>query len=186
MFNPTHIDEQVTLARDVEVITIPFGSKTILKKGEVGQITQALGSSYTVMIGGNLFRIEGKDADAIGKEVLEELDKSHEKDNGHINEQAVWDVMKTCYDPEIPVNIVDLGLIYSCEFNTMDNGSALVEIKMTLTAPGCGMGPVIADEVKQKVKGVPGVGDIKLELVWDPPWDQSMISEAARLQMGLL
>jgi probable FeS assembly SUF system protein SufT len=94
--------------------------------------------------------------------------------------------MKTCYDPEIPVNIVDLGLIYSCEFNTMDNGSALVEIKMTLTAPGCGMGPVIADEVKQKVKGVPGVGDIKLELVWDPPWDQSMISEAARLQMGLL
>ena len=94
--------------------------------------------------------------------------------------------MKTCYDPEIPVNIVDLGLIYSCEFNNMDNNSTLVEIKMTLTAPGCGMGPVIADEVKQKVNGVPGVGDVKLELVWDPPWDQSMISEAARLQMGLL
>ena len=94
--------------------------------------------------------------------------------------------MKTCYDPEIPVNIVDLGLIYSCEFNIMDNNSTLVEIKMTLTAPGCGMGPVIADEVKQKVNGVPGVGDVKLELVWDPPWDQSMISEAARLQMGLL
>ena len=94
--------------------------------------------------------------------------------------------MKTCYDPEIPVNIVDLGLIYSCEFNIMDNNSTLVEIKMTLTAPGCGMGLVIADEVKQKVNGVPGVGDVKLELVWDPPWDQSMISEAARLQMGLL
>ena len=186
MINPTHIDEQVTLTRDVEVITIPFGSKTILKKGEVGQITQALGSSYTVMIGGNLFRIDGKDAEAIGKEALEELDKSHEKENGQINEQAVWDVMKTCYDPEIPVNIVDLGLIYSCEFNTMDINSTLVEIKMTLTAPGCGMGPVIADEVKQKVKGVPGVGDVKLDLVWDPPWDQSMISEAARLQMGLL
>jgi probable FeS assembly SUF system protein SufT len=186
MINPTHIDEQVTLARDVEAITIPFGSKTILKKGEVGQITQALGSSYTVMIGGNLFRIDGKDADSIGKEALEELDKSHEKENGHLNEQAVWDAMKTCYDPEIPVNIVDLGLIYSCEFNIMDNNSTLVEIKMTLTAPGCGMGPVIADEVKQKVNGVPGVGDVKLELVWDPPWDQSMISEAARLQMGLL
>ena len=98
----------------------------------------------------------------------------------------MWDAMKTCYDPEIPVNIVDLGLIYSCEFNIMDNNSTLVEIKMTLTAPGCGMGPVIADEVKQKVNGVPGVGDVKLELVWDPPWDQSMISEAARLQMGLL
>ena len=108
MINPTHIDEQVTLTRDVEVITIPFGSKTILKKGEVGQITQALGSSYTVMIGGNLFRIDGKDADGIGKEALEELDKTHEKENGQINEQAVWDVMKTCYDPEIPVNIVDL------------------------------------------------------------------------------
>ena len=94
--------------------------------------------------------------------------------------------MKTCYDPEIPVNIVDLGLIYSCEFNSMDNGATMVEIKMTLTAPGCGMGPVIADEVKQKVNGIPGVGDVNLELVWDPPWDQSMISEAARLQMGLL
>ncbi len=186
MINPIHIDEQVTLARDVEVITIPFGSKTILKKGEIGQITQALGGIYTVMIGGNLYRIDNKDADAIGKEILEELDNSHEKENGHINEQAVWDVMKTCYDPEIPVNIVDLGLIYSCEFNTMENGSTLVEIKMTLTAPGCGMGPVIADEVKQKVKGIPGVGDIKLDLVWDPPWNQSMISEAARLQMGLL
>ena len=186
MINPTHIDGQVTLTRDVEVITIPFGSKTTLKKDEVGQITQALGGSYTVMIGGNLFRIDGKDADAIGKEVLDSTDKANEKDNGDINEQAVWDVMKTCYDPEIPVNIVDLGLIYSCEFNPMDNDSTLVEIKMTLTAPGCGMGPVIADEVKQKVNGVPGVGDVKLELVWDPPWDQSMISEAARLQMGLL
>ena len=111
MINPTHIDEQVTLTRDVEVITIPFGSKTILNKGEVGQITQALGSSYTVMIGGNLFRIDGKDADSIGKEALEALDKSHEKENGHLNEQAVWDAMKTGYDPEIPVNIVDLGLI---------------------------------------------------------------------------
>ena len=186
MINPTHIDEQVTLERDVEAITIPFGSKTTLKKGEVGQITQALGSSYTVMIGGNLFRIDGKDADAIGKEVLDITDKANEKDNGDINEQAVWDVMKTCYDPEIPVNIVDLGLIYSCEFNSMDNGSTMVEIKMTLTAPGCGMGPVIADEVKQKVNGIPGVGDVNLELVRDPPWDQSMISEAARLQMGLL
>ena len=186
MINPTHIDEQVTLARDVEVITIPFGSKTKLKKGEVGQITQALGGSYTVMIGGNLFRIDGKDADAIGKEVLKSVEKENEKDSEDINEQAVWDVMKTCYDPEIPVNIVDLGLIYSCEFSPMDNNDTLVKIKMTLTAPGCGMGPVIADEVKQKVNGVPGVGDVKLELVWDPPWDQSMISEAAKLQMGLL
>ena len=88
-----------------------------------------------------------------------------------LNEELIYEALRDVYDPEIPVNIVDLGLIYSCEFNTMDNGSTLVEIKMTLTAPGCGMGPVIADEVKQKVKGVPGVGDIKLDLVWDPPWD---------------
>tara|TARA_B110000438_G_scaffold299480_1_gene349727 strand:+ start:655 stop:1215 length:561 start_codon:yes stop_codon:yes gene_type:complete len=185
MINPTHIDEQVTLLRDVEVITIPFGAKTNLKKGEKGHITQALGGSYTVMIGGNLFRIDGKDADAIGKEQLEEVQQSKVIDDSEINEKAVWDVMKTCYDPEIPVNIVDLGLIYSCEFKTIDNGNKLVDIKMTLTAPGCGMGPVIADEVKQKVKNVQGVDEINLELVWDPPWDQSMISEAARLEMGL-
>ena len=186
MINPTHIDEQVTLSRDVEVITIPFGTKTKLKKGEKGQITQALGGSYTVMIGGNLFRIDGKDADAIGKEQTEEIKKTDNSKDVEINEKAVWDVMKTCYDPEIPVNIVDLGLIYSCEFKTKDNGNKLVDIKMTLTAPGCGMGPVIADEVKQKVKNVQGVDDINLELVWDPPWDLSMISEAARLEMGLL
>ena len=186
MINPTHIDEQVPLLRDVEVITIPFGTKTNLKEGEIGQITQALGGSYTVMIGGNLFRIDGNDADAIGKEKYEQVQKSNDIDDSEIDEKAVWDVMKTCYDPEIPVNIVDLGLIYSCEFKIKDNGNKLVDIKMTLTAPGCGMGPVISDEVKQKVKNVQGVDEINLELVWDPPWDQSMISEAARLEMGLL
>ena len=139
MINPTHIDEQVTLLRDVEVITIPFRSKTNLKKGETGQITQALGGSYTVMIGGNLFRIDGNDADAIGKDKPEPAQKSNDIDDSEIDEKAVWDVMKTCYDPEIPVNIVDLGLIYSCEFKIKDNGNKLVDIKMTLTAPGCGL-----------------------------------------------
>ena len=186
MINPTHIDEQVTLERDVEAITIPFGSKTILKKGEVGQITQALGSSYTVMIGGNLFRIDGKDADAIGKEVLDITDKANEKDNGDINEQAVWDVMKTCYDPEIPVNVVDLGLIYSCKISEDKDGGSNVDVKMTLTAPGCGMGDMIASEVKQKIEGVPGSNKVTVELVWDPPWDREMINEAARLQLGML
>ena len=186
MINPTHMDEHVTLLRDVEVITIPFGTKTNLKEGETGQITQALGGSYTVMIGGNLFRIDGNDADAIGKEKSEQVQKSNDIDDSEMDEKAVWDAMKTCYDPEIPVNIVDLGLIYSCEFKIKDNGNKLVDIKMTLTAPGCGMGPVIADEVKQKVNNVQGVDEINLELVWDPPWDQSMISEAARLEMGLL
>ena len=129
MINPTHIDEQVTLLRDVEVITIPFGSKTNLKKGETGQITQALGGSYTVMIGGNLFRIDGNDADAIGKEKPEPAQKSNDIDDLEIDEKAVWDVMKTCYDPEIPVNIVDLGLIYSCEFETKENGDLYGSIK---------------------------------------------------------
>ena len=115
------MDEQVTLSRDVDVITIPFGAKTNLKKGQNGHITQALGGSYTVMIGGNLFRIDGKDADAIGKEKSEEIQKLNNIHSAEISEKAVWDVMKTCYDPEIPVNIVDLGLIYSCKFKTKNS-----------------------------------------------------------------
>ena len=186
MINPTHIDEQVTLSRDVEVITIPFGTKTKLKKGEKGQITQALGGSYTVMIGGNLFRIDWKDADAIGKEQTEEIKKTDNSKDVEINEKAVWDVMKTCYDPEIPVNIVDLGLIYSCEFKTKDNGNKLVDIKMTLTAPGCGMGPSIAQDVENRVSALNGINSVNVELVWDPQWDRDMMSEDAKLQLGML
>ena len=142
------IDEQVVIARDCEATLIPFGNKITLKKGEEGHITQALGGSYTVMIRGNLVRVEGKDADAIGKipEVqpwLEEIET-----DGRANEKAVWDAMKTCYDPEIPVNVVDLGLIYSCDISDEDEGGSFVDIKMTLTAPGCGMGDMIASEVK--------------------------------------
>ena len=137
------------------------------------------------MIGGNLFRIDGKDADAIGKEQTEEIKKTDNSKDVEINEKAVWDVMKTCYDPEIPVNIVDLGLIYSCEFKTKDNGNKLVDIKMTLTAPGCGMGPVIADEVKQKLLSLSGAKAVEVELVWEPQWNQDMMSDAAKLQLGL-
>jgi probable FeS assembly SUF system protein SufT len=98
----------------------------------------------------------------------------------------VWDSMRTCYDPEIPVNVVDLGLIYSCEISNDEDGGSFIEIKMTLTAPGCGMGDMIASEVKQKIAGVPGTSDVKVELVWDPPWDRSMITESAKLQLGML
>ncbi|MBT3477996.1 MAG: putative Fe-S cluster assembly protein SufT [Candidatus Marinimicrobia bacterium] len=180
------IDEQVVIARDCEATLIPFGNKITLKKGEEGHITQALGGSYTVMIRGNLVRVEGKDADAIGKipEVqpwLEEIET-----DGRANEKAVWDAMKTCYDPEIPVNVVDLGLIYSCDISDEDEGGSFVDIKMTLTAPGCGMGDMIASEVKQKIAGVPGTSDVRVELVWDPPWDRGMITESARLQLGML
>ena len=180
------IDEQVIIERDCEATLIPFGNKITLKKGEEGHITQALGGSYTVMIRGNLVRIEGADADAIGKipEVQPWLEET-EKD-GKANEKAVWEAMKTCYDPEIPVNIVDLGLIYSCSLSDNSKGGSNVEIKMTLTAPGCGMGDMIAGEVKQKIEGIPGTADVSVELVWDPPWDRDMINEAAKLQLGML
>ena len=180
------IDEQVIVERDCEATLIPFGNKITLKKGEEGHITQALGGSYTVMIRGNLVRIEGADADAIGKipEVQPWLEET--ETDGRANEKAVWEAMKTCYDPEIPVNVVDLGLIYSCKL--LDNGKSGsdVEVKMTLTAPGCGMGDMIANEVKQKIEGIPGTAEVKVELVWDPPWGQDMMTEAARLQLGLL
>ena len=180
------IDEQVTIERDCEATLIPFGNKITLKKGEEGHITQALGGSYTIMVRGNLVRIEGVDADAIGKipEVqpcLEEVET-----DGTANENAVWEAMKTCYDPEIPVNIVDLGLIYSCELSDNKEKGTNVEVKMTLTAPGCGMGDMIATEVKQKIEGIPGTAEVTVELVWDPPWDRDMINESAKLQLGML
>ena len=180
------IDEQVVIERDCEATLIPFGNKITLKKGEEGHITQALGGSYTVMIRGNLVRIEGVDADAIGKipEVQPWLEKT--ENDGRVNEKAVWEAMKTCYDPEIPGNVVDLGLIYSCEISDDDNGGSLEAVKMTLTAPGCGMGDMIATEVKQKIEGIPGASEAKVELVWDPPWDRDMINESARLQLGML
>ena len=179
-------DEQVIIERDCEATLIPFGNKITLKKGEEAHITQALGGSYTLMMRDNLVRIESKDADAIGK-IPEVQPRVEEKENdGRADEKAVWDAMKTCYDPEIPVNIVDLGLIYSCEISNESEGGSSVAIKMTLTAPGCGMGDMIATEVKQKIEGIQGTSDVNVELVWDPPWDQSMITESARLQLGML
>lgn len=180
------IDEQVIIERDCEATLIPFGNKITLKKGEEGHITQALGGSYTVMIRGNLVRIEGVDADAIGKipEVQPWLEET-EKD-GKANEKAVWEAMKTCYDPEIPVNIVDLGLIYSCSLSDNSKGGSNVEIKMTLTAPGCGMGPVIADEVDRKINGLKDVESVSVDLVWEPMWNRDMMSEEAQLELGMM
>ena len=180
----TFSDELITLTRDCDATLIPYGNAFTLKKGDQVRITQALGGSYTVMGRGSLFRIEGKDADAIGKKVAE--DASEEKKvTGDASEGSVWEVLKTCYDPEIPINMVDLGLIYSCELTDIEEGGTLVDIKMTLTAPGCGMGPMMVDEMKAKVKGVTGVSDVNIELVWDPPWTQDMVSEAARLELGM-
>lgn len=187
----TQTDEAVTLQRDCKATLIPFGNVVTLKAGEAGHITQSLGGSYTLMIGGNLFRIESQDGDAIGKKEpakgpTEVPEAEAPETEGPVKEAHVWEAMKTCYDPEIPVNIVDLGLIYSCRISPQGNSGSLVEVKMTLTAPGCGMGPIIAREVEERITSVPGVDRVRVELVWDPPWDRSMISEAARLQLGLL
>ena len=179
-------NEPITFSRDCDAVIIPSGDEVRLSEGVSGFLTQALGGSFSVYIEGNLFRIAGVDADAIGK-IPEVQPWLEEKENdGHVDEKAVWGAMKTCYDPEIPVNIVDLGLIYSCEISNEDGVGASVAIKMTLTAPGCGMGDMIATEVRQKIEGIQGTSDVNVELVWDPPWDQSMITESARLQLGML
>lgn len=177
----------ITLTRDCEATLIPYGTKVILTKGEQVRITQALGGSYSLLIRGSLVRIEGKDADAIGKEPSAEFQAERIEDyEGPVDERAVWNAMKTCYDPEIPVNIVDLGLIYSCELFPQDTGGTRIEVKMTLTAPGCGMGGPLSEEVKHKILAVPGVARVDVDLVWDPPWNQSMMSDAAKLEMGML
>jgi probable FeS assembly SUF system protein SufT len=173
----------IVLRRDCEARMIPSGTRMLLPAGEEVMITQALGDSYTVNFHGNLWRIDGHDADALGKEIK----TAATLDPNASLEEHIWAQMKTCYDPEIPVNIVDLGLIYECHLEkiTAEN-QYRVNIKMTLTAPGCGMGPVLANDVKQKVLALPGVAEVNVEIVFDPPWDHSKMSEAAKLQLGML
>jgi probable FeS assembly SUF system protein SufT len=178
-----HEHQTVTLKRDCEAIMIPAGHRTIIPEGTEVTITQTLGGSYTVMGPSLMARIAGKDSDALGLEASSGVPVAAE---GPLNEQAIWEQMKTCYDPEIPVNIVDLGLIYDCNIEPLPEGGNKVNVKMTLTAPGCGMGPAIASDVEYKVRNVPGVNDVHVEVVWDPPWNQGMMTEAAKLQLGLL
>ena len=175
-------NEAITLTRDVDAYIVPSGDKITLLAGNVVRITQALGGNYTILVNGNMVQITSENADALGFEVEE---KPGPETHNDFSENLVWDQLKTCYDPEIPVNIVELGLIYDLDISENDNGKS-VNIKMTLTAPGCGMGPVIADEVDRKVKGINGVQDVNVELVWEPQWNQSMMSEAAQLELGML
>ena len=178
--------ETVTLKRDCEARLVPSGDKVTLHKGHEVAITQALGGSYTVVIEGNMALIDGRDADALGKEVVPpEAEIDADSIHGPVTEDAVWAQLKTCYDPEIPVNIVDLGLIYDLKITPLSKRSHRVDIKMTLTAPGCGMGGVIAENVRQRVLALPGVEDASVELVWEPMWNRDMMSEAARLQLGM-
>jgi probable FeS assembly SUF system protein SufT len=150
-------------------------------------VTQALGGSYTVVVNGNMFRIDGHDADALGFETSalppKPLASTRTRDEV---EKLVWEALKTCYDPEIPVNIVDLGLVYSCTLQPVAGKSAYrVEVKMTLTAPGCGMGPVLQQDVHSKLLSLEDIDDVNVELVWDPPWNQGMLTDAAKLALGL-
>ncbi|MBT3300569.1 MAG: putative Fe-S cluster assembly protein SufT [Candidatus Marinimicrobia bacterium] len=178
----SHPTDSIQLNRDVEANLVPSGDIITLKEGELVRITQSLGGNYTVLINGNMAQIRDENADSLGLDSLKK-DKT-EISKEPVTEKLVWEQMKTCYDPEIPVNIVDLGLIYGCEISDLDEGK-LVDIQMTLTAPGCGMGHVIADEVRRKVNGIFGVEDVKVELVWEPQWNRDMMTEEARLELGL-
>ncbi|HUC85148.1 MAG TPA: putative Fe-S cluster assembly protein SufT [Candidatus Acidoferrales bacterium] len=181
--------EPKVLSRDVEASVVPIGTKVTLQKGETAHITQSLGGSYTVVVNGNMFRIAEQDADALGLAAKPGA-KPAAGPGGPLTqdqlEKQVWESLKTCYDPEIPVNIVDLGLIYDCHLTPIGGNTFKAEVKMTLTAPGCGMGPVLAQDVQNKLISLEPIDEANVELVWDPPWNQSMMTEAAKLQLGLL
>lgn len=176
--------EDVLINRPVTVERIPDGTPMDLPSGLWAQVTQALGSNFTLVVEGQLVRLKGSDADAIGKEPPAEVEHP---ENVEIDDVSglIWNTLKTCYDPEIPVNIVDLGLVYRCDLEPMEGGDVRALIDMTLTAPGCGMGEAIADEVCDKVLAIPRVGEITVNMVFDPPWDRSRMSEAAMLAMGM-
>ena len=181
----SHENEAFVVQRDVKAVIVPAGVEVNLRAGQSGFITQALGGSFTLYIEGNLFRIAGEDADAIGKQIVKAPElppNATEKDVSDL----VWAQLRTCYDPEIPINVVELGLIYRCDVAAAENGTRKVDIQMTLTAPGCGMGEVLIADVKEKVDVIPTVSSSNVELVFDPPWDRSMMSEAARLQTGMM
>jgi probable FeS assembly SUF system protein SufT len=182
-----HENTEKTLTRDTAATRIPSGEAITLPSGARVFITQALGGSYTVATDQGLARINDEDADALGLEpTAKPAEAAAVTHSGPVEDKAVWDQLRTCYDPEIPVNIVDLGLVYDCVITQRESLGASVEVKMTLTAPGCGMGPTIAAEARSKVLGVPGVGEADVQLVWDPPWNQAMISEAGKMKLGLI
>lgn len=178
----------ISIARDVVAMQIPYGDRMALPEKTLVRITQRLGGNFTVEVPslGGLYRIEGKDADALGLAVPEEA-KATPVDTSTREgvEEAVWRELRTVFDPEIPINIVELGLVYDMGVRELAAGSFRVEVKMTLTAPGCGMGSAIADDAKTKILNLPGVSETDVELVWDPQWNPSMMTEAARLTLGM-
>jgi probable FeS assembly SUF system protein SufT len=174
-------NESIRLLRDVDAYMVPSGDEVKLLAGNLVRVTQALGGNYTILMNGNMVQITAENADALGFGTPNKPDSQVPK--GDLENQ-IWDQLKTCYDPEIPINIVELGLIYGLDISDIDDGKK-VHIKMTLTAPGCGMGPVIAGEVDRKVNGLESVENVHVELVWEPQWNRDMMSEAAQLELGM-
>ncbi len=182
MFGPT--SEPITVSRECPAILIPAGVQVTLPEGSSGYITQSLGGSFTVFVEGNLFLVQGQHADALGKEAVPPPslpDNASDKDV----EELVWAQLKSCYDPEIPVNIVDLGLVYECELGRLEDQQRKVSVRMTLTAPGCGMGEVLVEDVRSRLTLIPTVDEADVELVFDPPWTVEMMSEEAKLATGM-
>jgi probable FeS assembly SUF system protein SufT len=170
------------LLRDIPAATIPTGERCILPSGTAVHITQTLGGNVTVRVDRGLYRIECEHTNAIGGYAA---DQAEEGTTAEFTEQAVWAALKTCFDPEIPVNIVDLGLIYDLRIEPTPNGGRAIEVKMTLTAPGCGMGPMIAEDARQKIAALPSVESARIDIVWDPAWTPQMLSSDGRKILGL-
>ena len=183
-----HENTEFTTKRDCDAIQIPSGQKTTIPSGTQGVVTQTLGGSYTIATYQGLARIAENDLDALGLEKPQSNGATEPaaEATGPVDEKAVWEQLKQCYDPEIPVNIVDLGLVYDCKLVEKAEGGTKVEVKMTLTAPGCGMGPAIAHDAQSKILSIDGVDEAQVDLVWDPPWNQNMISEAGRMKLGMV
>ena len=177
-----------TLSRDLTATQIPSGDKTPLPAGTKVMIHQTLGGAYTVQTDFGLFRIDGKDGDALGDEVKDTAVKATTLTDGAPDPEAIWAQLRHVFDPEIPVNIVDLGLVYSMDVEKISEPEPghRVNVAMTLTAPGCGMGPAIAEDAKSKILLVPGVSDADVRITWDPPWNQQMISEEGKMKLGLI
>jgi probable FeS assembly SUF system protein SufT len=183
------MDSERTVNRDVIATIVPYGDQVTIPSGTIVTITHRLGGNFTVTWQGGMAQIKGRDADAIGEEAEESAPApaGAEPHSGPPDGDAVWEALRKVYDPEIPVNIVDLGLVYSMDIRQDPaEGLYYVEVNMTLTAPGCGMGPAIAQDAKYKIEQVPGVTEARVEIVWDPPWNQDMISEVGKMELGLM
>lgn len=178
--------EEIELLRDVNATLIPHGEEFILSKEEKVTITHRLGGNFTVMTLNGMYRIAAKDADALGEKGEGFAEKNHPEDAEPANEERIRTNLKSVFDPEIPVNVVDLGLIYKVEIEQVEDRGRIAFVDLTLTAPGCGMGPVIAEDVKGKVLELPGIDDAEVEIVWDPPWTQDMMSEEGKMELGLI